>query len=416
MAEADLLPPSPGLRVLVTTSTFPVSADRPTVRFVMDLAAGLSASCDVTVLAPDAPDAKLSERIGDLDVRRFTYFRPRRLQRLAYGSGMRDNLRSSLLAKAQVPFFFLSQVLALRRVIKEKQPHVVNSHWMIPQGLSAAFLRRRKGSFRHVLHVHAAGIYLLRRLPLGRLIARYVVRGTDFIFADGSHVRDTLDELLGYPSGAVLRPMGVNSALFGGGEGGRPVSVPFEDGYVLFFGRFSEKKGVEYLLEAMPKVLVERPRVGLVLIGYGNREEALRRLVAELGIGESVSFAGRQPHQEIVRYLHGCRAAVVPSIVDSKGETEGMPTVVVEALAAGARVVASAVDGIPDVVEHGVNGWLCREKDPEDLAAKILLALADPDPSEMRQAALATGRRFDWQEVANEYLEIFRRLVPEPGA
>ena len=401
------------LRALIVTSTFPVSPEVPVPRFVGDLAAALAESCEVTVLAPDAPGAPRREAVGALDVRRFTYFRPRGLQRLAYGAGMRDNMRRSLLARLQAPLFLLAQVRALARVLKEKDCQVVNSHWMIPQGLSAAFLRRRKRPFKHVLHVHAADVYMLEKLPLGRRLARYVIGGTDFAFADGSHVRDTLDRLLGRPSGAVLRPMGVDTALFGRGGSGEPVKPPFEDGYALFFGRFSEKKGTEYLLRAMPLVLERRPGLGLVLIGYGALEEDLRRLAAELKINGRVRFLGRRPHEEIVRYLHGCRLAAVPSIIDSAGETEGMPTVVVEAMAAGARVVGSAVDGIPDVIEHGVNGWLCRQRDPADLAEKMLAALDDPEPSAIAASARRTASRFDWRNVAAEYMGAFRKLVPD---
>ncbi len=356
------------------------------------------------------------EAIGKVDVRRFTYFLPKSAQNLAYGAGMRDNMRASLLTKMQVPLFVPAQVLATRRILKEKGCEVVNSHWMVPQGLSTAFLRRRNDSFRHVLQVHAGDVYLLTKLPFGKALARYIFGGTDFIFADGSHVRDTLDELLGEPSGAVLRCMGVDTALFGEIEDEKRMKSPFPDGYLLFFGRLTEKKGVEYLLRALPKVLLEHPDVGLLIIGYGTLEEQLRRLAEELGITERARFLGRQSHEEIVRYLHGCRLAVVPSIIDSAGETEGMPTVVVESMAAGVRVVGSAVDGIPDVIENGVNGWLCRQKDPDDLADKILIALGSSDTDRMVASCLETSARSDWAEVARQYSEVFEQLLSSGDA
>ncbi len=405
-------------RVLVATSTFPLGPDDPTPRFVLDLAEALAASCDVTVLAPGAPGAPPRERMGAVEVLRFGYFLPRSAQRLAYGGGMRENLRGSPLTALQVPFFLAAETRAIRSVVAGRGIGVVNSHWLVPQGLAAARARgpRRRGRFRHVLHVHAADVFLLEKLPFGRAVARYVVARTDALFAAGSGVRDALDRLLGAASGAVIQPMGARAAFFRGDGAPRP-ATSFAGGFLLFVGRFVEKKGVVYLLRALPRVRREHPELGLVLVGYGPLEAELRAEIERLGLGGAVELAGRRPHAEVVGYLRACRAAVVPSIVDSRGETEGMPTVVVETMAAGARVVASAVDGIPDVVRHGVNGWLCRPKDPGDLAEKILLALRDPSPSPIVREALATAEGLDWSRIAERYRRCFEELeAAPPGA
>lgn len=398
------------MRILVSTSTFPLQQDDSLPRFVFDLAVGMSAGGEVTALVPGAAGYPPRERMGSVDVERFTYFLPRRLQALAYGHGMRDNFRASWAAKLQPLTFLLAQALATRSLVRSKGVTAVNSHWLVPQGLSTALARGRKDSFHHILSVHAADVYLLRKLPFGRALARFVLSRTDVIFADGSHVRDSLDELVGRPSGAKLQPNGVWVDVFRGHDDMEPVEHPFEDGYLLFFGRFAEKKGVSYLLAALPRVLERIPGLGLCLIGYGALEGQIREEVVRLGIGDKVRFLGRQPHREIVRYLKACRAAVVPSIIDQHGETEGMPTVVLEAMASGTRVIGTAVDGIPDVLHHRGNGWLCREKDAEDLAEKILMALEDPEADTVVKSALATADRFDWSRVAGRYLDTFRDL------
>lgn len=402
------------IRVLISTSTFPIRLDDALPRFVYDLAQSLTGSCEVTVLAPDAPGALREEKMGDVSVRRFTYFLPRAWQALAYGDGMRQNIEKSFVAKFQPPSYILRQACATRSIVRGNRIQVVNSHWTVPQGLSTALARGPGRRFAHVLSVHAGDVYMLEKLPFGRALARFIIGRTDFVFSSGSHVRDRLDKLLGFASNAVVQPMGVRTELFGRSQNVTPVPSPFPDGYLLFFGRFAEKKGVVYLLRALPKVRERYPGLGLIIIGYGAEEGALRRETSALGIEDAVEFAGRKPHEEIVGYLHGCRVAVVPSIVDSKGETEGMPTVVAEAMAAGVRVVACAVDGIPDVIRHGENGWLCREKDPEDLAGKILEALSDPEPSRIVQNALDTAARLDWANVGARYLEAFERLAHTP--
>lgn len=394
------------IRSLISTSTFPLPTEEGIPRFVFDLACALTAECRVTVLAPDAPGAPRVEAKGAVDIRRFTYFLPRRQQRLAYGNGMRNNLRSHFV-KLQVPTFLLSQARALRQAIRELDIDVVNSHWLVPQGLTSARVLGSRRRVVHVLSVHAADVYLLDRLPYGGELARYVVNRSDHVFADGSDVRDHLDRLLGRPSGARLQPMGVNLRSFAEG-GGQPPEHPFEDGYLLFLGRFTEKKGIKYLLRAMPQILEHHPRLGLLLIGYGILEDELRRETRRLGLEDSVRFAGAMQHDAIGAALRAARLVVVPSVVDQNGETDGMPTVVVEAMASGTQVVGTAVDGIPDVIRHSENGWLCREKDPRDLAEKILGALEAKDPRKLLQNARRTAESLDWSLVGARYAAVFR--------
>jgi glycosyltransferase involved in cell wall biosynthesis len=401
------------MQVLIGASTFPLRVDDGLPRFVLDLARGISSRASVTVLAPHAAGAALRERWGDLEIRRFRYFWPERFQRLAYGHGIRENMRASLLARMQPPLFVLAQARATLALATELGAALVNSHWLVPQGLSSALARGAQRSaprFRHVLSVHAGDVQLLEALPGGARIARFVVGRSDAVLAVGSHVRDALDRLLGHPSGARIEPMGASLALWQGAAAVPPdLSLPRE--YLIFVGRFAEKKGVEYLLRAMPRVRERHPGLGLLLVGYGALERELREQARALDLSDAVVFAGKRSHAEIVACLRGARAAVVPSIVDRYGETEGMPTVVAEALAAGQRVVATAVDGIPDLIRHRDNGWLCREKDPDALSGCILDALSDAEPSAIRARALETARQLDWDEVAARYAAVFREVT-----
>jgi glycosyltransferase involved in cell wall biosynthesis len=401
------------MRVLIGASTFPLRADDGTPRFVSDLAQALCDSAAVTVLAPHAAGAARCERWGDVQIRRFRYFWPEQLQQLAYGHGIRANMRASLLARVEPPFFLVAQACATRALAIETRASLVNSHWLVPQGLSSAIARgmvRERPRFRHVLTVHAGDVQMLASVPGGNRIARFVVGRSDAVLAVGTHVRDSLDRLLGRPSGAQIEPMGATLALWQA-ESPLPSDLVLPREYLIFVGRFAEKKGVDYLLQAMPRVRAEHSELGLLLVGYGELEAELRERVRSLNLVDAVVFAGRRSHSELVACLRGARAAVVPSIVDRYGETEGMPTVVAEALASGQRVVATAVDGIPDLIRHRENGWLCREKDPEALAGCILEALRDAEPSEIRSRARATAQRLDWTQVAARYAAVFREVL-----
>jgi len=397
------------MKILVMASTFPDRAlDGSVPRFVYDLAEALSRFADVLALVPHSPGAARRESMGSVHVIRFPYWWPPSSQRLA--PNMREQIRTSLFARLQVPAFLAAQIWSLKAAVSRHSVDIVNAHWLIPQGLTAAIaLGLPRCDFRLALHVHAGDVYMLSRLPLGRMITRYVVARSKYVFASGSHVRNTLDQLLGYSSGARIQPMGVDVGVFRRPARPTPSETQvFRDGFVVFVGRFVEKKGTIYLIRAFHRVRRDFPELGLVLIGSGPEESTLRREVERLSLLPAVHFAGSRPHDDVANYLRHCRAAVVPSIVDSRGETEGMPTVVVESMMAGSPVVGTRVDGIPDLIRDRANGWLCRQKDPDDLAEKITCALQTPRDSPVVRAATRTAEAYEWSRVGQVYFDALR--------
>jgi glycosyltransferase involved in cell wall biosynthesis len=159
-----------------------------------------------------------------------------------------------------------------------------------------------------------------------------------------------------------------------------------EPGYLLFVGRLRIRKGVEVLLEALRDVRGIR-HVELRIAGDGEHRERLERRVSELEMGDRVTFLGNCDAGRVRRLLAGAAALVVPSIY------EGMPLVVLEAMAAGTPVVASAVSGIPEVVVDGETGWLVPPEDPRALARALEDVLARPE--EARRRGEAGRRRVD---------------------
>lgn len=173
---------------------------------------------------------------------------------------------------------------------------------------------------------------------------------------------------------------GVLPNATGGLEVG-PVMEETEEGYFLLVGRLRIRKGVEVLLEALDSLRTRHPEARLLIAGDGEHRASLERRAAELELGPVVRFLGRCDAARVRGLLHGARALVVPSIY------EGMPLVVLEAMEAGVPVIASAVSGIPEVVEGGVTGWLVPPEAPDDLADALAAALADPAEAARRGAA-----------------------------
>jgi glycosyltransferase involved in cell wall biosynthesis len=403
------------MRILLTASTFPLRPGDAVPGFVLGLARALAERDEVTVLAPGSPGTASAECWSGVRVRRFPYFWPRRLERVAYGDGIDANLRRAWLARLELPAFLAAESHATRTAAAEMRAELVNSHWLVPQGFTAALARGGRERFRHVVTLHGGDAHLLGKWPFAGALARFVSSRTDAFLAASAAVRERLDAVLQSPSDAVVQPMGVDLARFRSGPALDAAEEGLAGGYVLYVGRLQEIKGVSVLLRALARVRVRHPALGLLVVGYGEREAALRDETRQLGLEAAVRFGGARGPDDVARALRGCRACAVPSLQLADGRVEGMPTVVAEALAAGARLVATATGGIPEVVSDGENGWLCPPGDPEALAAALLRALDAPDAAAVAARGGEAADRFDWTRVAQRYREVFERVTREAG-
>ena len=145
--------------------------------------------------------------------------------------------------------------------------------------------------------------------------------------------------------------------------------------YLLFVGRFVEKKGVAHLLEAMRALESESAAVDLILIGDGPIAEALERQASGL---KHARFLGWLPNDEVRRFMRGALALCVPSVAARSGDAEGLPNVVLEAMACAVPVIGSQAGGIAEAIEHGRTGFVVPQADPQAIAEPVRWLLRDP--------------------------------------
>jgi glycosyltransferase involved in cell wall biosynthesis len=393
-------------KALVVSTTFPLGAeDRRTARFVYDLADALGDRFEVWALAPHHPGAARRERLGRVNVVRFRYFLPTSAQRLADGRGMMANFREGLLPKLQAPFLFLFLFLNVWYWGRKLKPALVNPHWVLPAGLCVA-AARPPGT--RILMCHAAGVFLLKRLPLRRLLGRFIVRAMDRVFTSSRFIAESLDEAGEIKSGAVRVGPGVRASNFARQMSRDDAKTKLECDVgaprLLFVGRMVEKKGITYLIDAMPSAVASFPDVRLVLVGGGPLQDEMAAKTRAAGLEKNVVFAGYKSHDELKEYLWAADYLVVPSVVDASGETEGMPTVILEAFAAGCPAVGSRVDGIPELITEGETGFLCETRDAGSLADALVRALS-ADPGPLGENAAEVAKRYDFSVVAEIYYE-----------
>lgn len=160
---------------------------------------------------------------------------------------------------------------------------------------------------------------------------------------------------------------------------------------LLTVGRLAPAKGFDVAVRALALLPADGPLAPrLVLVGDGPERARLEALAESLGVAARVRFAGTLDHDALLPLYGRAWLLLAPSRVMSTGRRDGIPNVVVEAMATGLPVVGTAATGIEEIVEDGVNGWLVPPDDPPALAAAIGPALARP---ETLAAAGAAARR-----------------------
>ena len=198
-------------------------------------------------------------------------------------------------------------------------------------------------------------------------------------------------------------------------DGGDDVAAPVanEPPCLLFAGRFVEKKGIATLIEAMRRLEREGREARLMLVGDGPDASMLRQAAAGL---KSVSFPGWLPNAELRRRMREVLAVCVPSVEATSGDAEGLPNVVLEAMASGAPVVATHHAGIGEAVIDGRTGFLVPPGDVTALAAALRRLVDSPDTARAMgaEARRVARENFDALTQSKRLEEKFLEIIGFP--
>src|SRR5690606_19968371 len=317
----------------------------PEPQFVLELSKRLTSHFDVTVLTPHAPGAATREVMANVKVIRYRYA-PTGLQTLVHNGGIATNLQKSTWKWLLVPSFIFMQAYYAWRLVNKEKTDVIHAHWIIPQGIIAAALKklsRRKPAF--LVTSHGADLYTLNAKPL-RWIKRYVLEKSAGATTVSTAMLEQARLLAPSLKKSLVIPMGVDLE----GKFTPDESVLRESHEILFVGRLVEKKGLTYLLDALPTVLKKLPDVRLIIAGFGPLEDKLRRQTLELRLEGNVKFVGALQQDQLPELYRRAALFTAPFVQAESGDQEGLPVALMEAVACGCPVVVGDVLGIGDLL------------------------------------------------------------------
>lgn len=286
------------------------------------------------------------------------------------------------------PWAFARLIYDLRRA------DVLHTHFFYSD-LLGSLLSRMVPIPRRFASRHETGYWMG---PIHRKIEPWVYRGCARVLCVSEAVRRSLEErgigaskLQHLPPGLIEAATSVatDEATEAGKQGP----------YLLAVGRLEAVKGHDVLLEAFAQVAGRLSEWRLVLAGPGSQRRQLEEMTQRLGLGGRVVFAGDLRPREVTRLLRHASLFVLPS------RSEALSLSLLEAMQQGRACIASGVDGVPELLEHGVTGWLVKPADASGLAQAIEFLATD------RNRTLALGARAREFATANYTMSAFRRRV-----
>lgn len=403
------------MNVLFLTSTLPRFAGDQQAPFVLEQAAAWKKKHPrdrLIILAPSHADALCSEEVDGVEIVRFRYMRPAQLQTLAYPAIL-PNIRKNPARAIQLPTFLMAQYHTAKRLVHTLDIDLVYAHWVMPQGLVAHRLKRSTGT-PYILQNHSSDLAVFSKFGRpGRYLARAILRHTEALFCVNSLQKDAALALMPGLRCHVL-PMGVSLDL---AKIAAPVSAESNRFALGTISRLSKKKGIDHLITALEYLAQNGQHFPVGIAGGGEDAQSLAALPKKADI----TFSGFLSGADKLDFFNDCFAMAFPSVA-SAGDVEGLPVALLEALAAGKPVIASADTNIALLEEWPkISNHVELLADPSDTIAfataiERLLKLEPADITLRSNELRRVIGRYRWDRLIEEYLALIREPLTRPEA
>jgi glycosyltransferase involved in cell wall biosynthesis len=329
------------------------------------------------------------------------YVRLQRGPRQTESRPVPENVEIVQWAGGQKPFEWRDlpkYVLDFRRLVRKIKPDLIHAGPI----QTCAFIAVLSG-FRPILTM-SWGFDLMKDIYRGRwwqFATRYTLERSTYFTSDAFVTRDKAVEYGMNPEKTVVFPWGVDLKHFAP----NPESRVTNNGFTVFCNRSWEPNyGVDVLARAFVKVAQQRPEVSLMLLAGGSQAHVIRQILLSGGVEDRVAFPGQIANLDLPRFYHQADLYVSPSHVD------GSSVSLMEALACGLPCLVSDIPANKEWVREGENGWLFKDGDHHELAAKILKAIDQRVqlPEIGQNARAVAEERADWTKNFQKLMQAYQ--------
>ena len=344
------------MKVLLLATSYPRSKDDHWVTFTHSWAKELARTEEVSVVTSDGPDARKYEERDGVKIHRFTYFYPRKLQRLTYTGGMSEIFKGGFLPKIQVPFFLIS--FFFKSLKYGRKCDIINAHWTL-SGLVAIPIRwiYKKPV---VLTEHGGGI---RYLP--KWLNKFVLKRMDAITSAHNDMIETIREM-GISNAFEVRNF-LNEDRFLKKHDVKSIKRELDiknEKVVAFIGRFEELKDPLTFVRAIPYAVRKNKNVKFVMMGDGHLKDDIEKEIKKLGIEKHVLLPGAT--SEVGRIF-----AISDVFVACSTTENCFSTTILEAMLSKVPCVITKAGMTEKYFIHKKYAYLAEKKNPEEIGNAV---------------------------------------------
>lgn len=386
------------MKICIVTTAFPRWENDSRAPFILEAAKSIARQgVEVKVIASHSPGAKTHELIDGIEIYRPRYL-PSKWENLhKEPGGIPEAWNKQKFGKYAIFPFILSQLFAIIKYTKDCD--IIHANWTIA-GFNA-WVNNLFFQKQYVITLHGSDIYKATKLSMMKGLTHKILSDSKMIITPSIGLKNEVIKFKDLEGKSEVISNGVDIKLFN-------LNSQERSNLITFTGSLIKRKGVEFLIKALPIVIDSYPDSRLIIIGEGNDEKNLKNLVKSLALQDHVNFLGQISQVCVKEWLQKSKLFVLPSV------EEGQGVVLIEALACGTPCIASNVGGIPDVINDDV-GTLVPPENPKALSEAILFYLNNEDVwlEKSKNSRLRAIQQFDWDVIGKKMVKLYKSVLSQ---
>ena len=366
----------------------------------------------VTVITPRVGKGSKKEVYDSVNILRFNLKVP---YELSYGKIAQGGKHSSV-KKLWTMFLYIAKTFYHTfRTCRKQKIEVIHAHWAIPSGFPAVLVSKllRIPCF---ITMHGGDVYYNPKEGYDypgkfyiRPFLKYTLRNATKLTAITEDCKRHAINAGAFEKDIIVITNGADLERFSPAQKDKRLAMKFglSDNAIFSCRQLIPRKGMRFLVGAMPEILNKFPDAKLVIAGDGVERPKLERMIKDLKLNSKVFLVGWVKNEDLPKYYNSCDVAVMPSL------EEGFGIPAAEAMGCGKPVVSTDAGGLVEVVEDGVTGYIVRKGSSGELARGIIKVLSDKNKAkEMGKSGRKRALKlFSWDKTAKEFIKLYKQHI-----